>query len=246
METMKLIKRIPINLIAGTLGVGKTTAINHLLAQRPEGESWAVLVNEYGQVGLDAALLETEGVEIREVAGGCICCSAGFMFEVSLLLLLQRAPDRLIIEPTGLATLSGILDMLARWDLGPEAVDAAVGDTNSAGKSEAGYRVNQLLEQRIAVSVGLPPTSPPFKIRPARKGPGSVAYTARLLHSAMVRGDVRVHPNCERLIQGFRHWRGPGGNAQNKELSHILDAARYIGREYLDTRQLSEDRIRVR
>lgn len=144
------------------------------------------------------------------------------------------------------ADANGILDMLARWDLGPEAVDAAVGDTNSAGKSEAGYRVNQLLEQRIAVSVGLPPTSPPFKIRPARKGPGSVAYTARLLHSAMVRGDVRVHPNCERLIQGFRHWRGPGGNAQNKELSHILDAARYIGREYLDTRQRSEDRIRVR
>lgn len=120
---------VPVNLISGPLGVGKTTVINHLLRHRPEGESWAVLVNEYGLVGLDAALMETSpgqkergGVEIREVAGGCICCSAGFMFEVSLVLLLQRRPDRLLIEPTGLATLSGILDTLDRPGI-REAVD---------------------------------------------------------------------------------------------------------------------------
>lgn len=114
-------KRVAINLIAGPLGVGKTTTINHLLAQRPTNERWAVLVNEYGLVGLDAALMEQasepgfpKGIDIREVAGGCICCSAGFMFEMSLVLLLQKKPDRLIIEPTGLAALSGILDVLER------------------------------------------------------------------------------------------------------------------------------------
>ncbi|MEM6960562.1 MAG: GTP-binding protein [Myxococcota bacterium] len=112
---------VPVNLITGPLGVGKTTTINHLLRHRPADERWAVLVNEYGLVGLDAALMERgddpdapAGVEIREVAGGCICCSAGFMFEVSLVLLLQRRPDRLLIEPTGLASLSGILDTLDR------------------------------------------------------------------------------------------------------------------------------------
>ena len=141
---------------------------------------------------------------------------------------------------------NGILDMLGRWDLGPEAVDIARGDTNSAGKSEAGYRVNQLLEQKIAVLSGLPPDAPPFRIKAARKGPGSVAYTARLLHSAMVKGSLTVHPNCAALISGLRHWRGPGGNAQNKELSHILDAARYIGREFLDTRHRSTSTIKVR
>ncbi len=118
--------KIPVNVIAGSLGVGKTTAINHLLRQRPAHEKWAVLVNEYGQIGLDQALLTntdpSKGVEIREVAGGCICCSAGFLFEVSLTLLLQRRPDRLLIEPTGLATLSGILDTLARKGI-REAVD---------------------------------------------------------------------------------------------------------------------------
>jgi len=103
-----------------------------------------------------------------------------------------------------------------------------------------------LLEQKIAVLSGLPPTAPPFRIKAARKGPGSVAYTARLLHSAMVKGSLTVHPNCEALIAGLRHWRGPGGTSQNKELSHILDAARYIGREFLDTRHRNTDRIKVR
>ncbi len=111
-------KRVPVNLISGPLGVGKTTTIRHLLENRPEGEYWAVLVNEYGLVGLDAALLtdaeRPDGVEIREVAGGCICCSAGLLFEVSLAMLLERGPDRLLIEPTGLAALSGILDSLER------------------------------------------------------------------------------------------------------------------------------------
>ena len=88
-----------------------------------------MLVNEYGLIGVDAALLEPvpesgqpKGVELREVAGGCICCSAGFMFEASLVLLLQRRPDRLLIEPTGLAAVSGILDTLDRQRI-REAVD---------------------------------------------------------------------------------------------------------------------------
>lgn len=95
--------------------------INHLLTHRPNNERWAVLVNEYGLVGVDGALLESgsgtrapAGIDLREVAGGCICCSAGFMFEVSLRILLQRRPSRLLIEPTGLAALSGILDTLDR------------------------------------------------------------------------------------------------------------------------------------
>lgn len=109
---------VPVNIVSGPLGVGKTTAINHLLAQRPPGERWAVLVNEYGLVGLDGALLASHqpAVQslIKEVAGGCICCSAGPVFEVSVIQMLRRRPDRLIIEPTGLAALSGILDTLAK------------------------------------------------------------------------------------------------------------------------------------
>ena len=114
-------KLIPVNIIAGPLGVGKTTMINHFLEHRPQGERWAILVNEYGLVGIDAALMQDSSkessakeVEINEVAGGCICCSAGVFFEASLIRLLRRRPDRLLIEPTGLAALSGILNTLGR------------------------------------------------------------------------------------------------------------------------------------
>lgn len=110
--------KIPVNIISGPLGVGKTTAVNHLLGLRPKHQNWAVLVNEYGLVGLDGALLldpaNPGGVTVKEVAGGCICCSAGFVFEMSLVMLLQKKPDRLLIEPTGLANVSGILDVLGR------------------------------------------------------------------------------------------------------------------------------------
>ncbi len=104
---------IPTNLILGFLGVGKTTAILDLLKNRPEGEVWAVLVNEFGEVGIDGALLETEGAFIREVPGGCMCCVAGLPMQIGLNQLIHKArPDRLLIEPTGLGHPSQIIDTL--------------------------------------------------------------------------------------------------------------------------------------
>lgn len=104
---------IPTNLILGFLGVGKTTAILDLLRQRPEGEVWAVLVNEFGEVGIDGALLETEGAFVREVPGGCMCCVAGLPMQIGLNQLIHKAkPDRLLIEPTGLGHPSQIIETL--------------------------------------------------------------------------------------------------------------------------------------
>lgn len=105
--------KTPINIITGFLGVGKTTTLRHILEHRPQGERWAVLVNEFGEVGIDGALLEgaPEGLTIKEVPGGCICCSAGMAFQVAVVELLRNVrPDRLLIEPTGLATVRGILE----------------------------------------------------------------------------------------------------------------------------------------
>ncbi|MFC6672565.1 CobW family GTP-binding protein [Marinobacterium aestuariivivens] len=107
-------KKIPTNIITGFLGVGKTTAINALLAQKPESERWAVLVNEFGQIGVDqAAMPNEEGLHIKELAGGCICCALGPMLRAGLASLIRTArPDRLIIEPTGLGHPEGIIDTL--------------------------------------------------------------------------------------------------------------------------------------
>ena len=100
-----MLQNIPTHVIAGPLGAGKTSLIKHLLAQRPANERWAVLINEFGQIGLDAALLtlDDEGIALGEVAGGCLCCVNGAPFQVGLGRLLRKAkPDRLFIEPSGL------------------------------------------------------------------------------------------------------------------------------------------------
>lgn len=96
------------NIITGFLGVGKTTAVLNLLRQKPEDERWAVLVNEFGEVGIDGSLFkgsasEQQDIFIREVPGGCMCCAAGLPMQIALNMLLSRAkPQRLLIEPTGL------------------------------------------------------------------------------------------------------------------------------------------------
>ncbi|PVZ38796.1 GTP-binding protein [Pseudomonas sp. CC120222-01a] len=115
-----MLQNIPTHVIAGPLGAGKTSLIRQLMAQRPANERWTVLVNEFGQVGLDAALLsrDEDGIAIGEVAGGCLCCVNGTPFQVGLGRLLRKArPDRLFIEPSGLGHPVQLLDQLqqAPW-----------------------------------------------------------------------------------------------------------------------------------
>ncbi|KAF0814644.1 Zinc-binding GTPase YeiR [Andreprevotia sp. IGB-42] len=113
-------EKIPVNLITGFLGVGKTTALLRLLADKPADEYWAVIVNEFGEIGIDGATLSGDGnadVQIAEVAGGCICCTTSPMLRVALGKIARTGkggarPDRLLIEPSGLGHPAGIVDLL--------------------------------------------------------------------------------------------------------------------------------------
>ena len=115
---MPALEAIPTNVITGFLGVGKSTAILNLLKNKPGNERWAVLVNEFGEVGIDGTLFsgkeaEKTGVFIREVSGGCMCCAAGLPMQIALNMLLARAkPHRLLIEPTGLGHPKEVLAVL--------------------------------------------------------------------------------------------------------------------------------------
>jgi G3E family GTPase len=96
--------KIIVNIIMGFLGVGKTTSVLNILKKKPAHEKWAVLVNEFGEVGIDGAILSAEsGMVISEVPGGCLCCVSGIPFQIALAnLITQQKPDRILIEPTGL------------------------------------------------------------------------------------------------------------------------------------------------
>lgn len=115
MLTPVLIQAVPTHILTGFLGAGKTTLLRHLLAQKPADEVWAVLVNEFGQIGLDGVLLDTadQGIAIREVAGGCLCCTSQLPMQIGLARLLGQAkPDRLFIEPTGLGHPKQLIEQL--------------------------------------------------------------------------------------------------------------------------------------
>ena len=112
-------QRIPLNLITGYLGSGKTSAILNLLENRPEGEKWAIIVNEFGNIGIDQEAFEPEdGVQIKPLAGGCVCCTlAGKLTSTLMRLLHLEQVDRILMEVTGLGHPAGIFDALSAPDL---------------------------------------------------------------------------------------------------------------------------------
>lgn len=112
-------KKTIVNLFTGFLGVGKTTALRHLIEHRPEHEKWAIIVNEFGEVGIDGAALSQDDLAVAEIAGGCLCCVAGPQMTATVATLLRRErPDRLLIEASGLAHAAGVIDELRAKPLG--------------------------------------------------------------------------------------------------------------------------------
>lgn len=116
-EPQAPIAAVPTTLITGFFGVGKTTTLRSLIQRKPAAETWAILVNEFGEVGVDGAALENlsgDGVQIREIVGGCLCCTANVPMRVAVTEILRRVrPDRLLIEPTGIGHPAGLIDELA-------------------------------------------------------------------------------------------------------------------------------------
>lgn len=115
-------QKIAVNLISGQLGSGKTTLIKQLLSQKPANENWALLVNEFGAIGIDGAILsaQTDSVQVAELPGGCICCTAENELENRLLALAQNGTtQRILIEPTGLSEPSRLIDILLSPKLHP-------------------------------------------------------------------------------------------------------------------------------
>ena len=99
-----------IDIISGFLGAGKTTLIKKLLKEALNGTKVVLIENEFGEIGIDGGFLKESGIEITEMNSGCICCSLVGDFETSLKeVMTTYAPERILIEPSGVGKLSDVM-----------------------------------------------------------------------------------------------------------------------------------------
>lgn len=106
-----------VHLFSGFLGTGKTTAIRSLISQKNKNEQWIIIVNEFGEIGIDGAVLSDNGIPVAEISGGCLCCTVGTEMGDTIKKMLQHnQPHRLIIEASGLAHAAGVIDELKSSD----------------------------------------------------------------------------------------------------------------------------------
>ncbi len=111
-----------IDIMSGFLGAGKTTLIQKLLKEALTDEKVVLIENEFGEIGIDGGFLKDSGIEIREMNSGCICCSLVGDFATSLKEVLDTyAPDRIIIEPSGVGKLSDVENAVLGVDTDAEA-----------------------------------------------------------------------------------------------------------------------------
>ncbi|MEM8811276.1 MAG: CobW family GTP-binding protein [Pseudomonadota bacterium] len=136
---------LPLTLVGGYLGSGKTTLVNHLL-RHAGGMRFAILVNEFGSLSIDSDLIEAESDTMISLAGGCVCCSYGndMMLALTEIDRLQPRPDHIILEASGVALpgaiastlslvqtidLEGILVLVDAANIRDQAENVYVGDT---------------------------------------------------------------------------------------------------------------------
>ena len=112
-----MLELLPVTIIGGYLGAGKTTLVNHLL-RTANGRKLAVLVNEFGALPIDEDLIEAQGDDLITIAGGCICCSFGSDLSAALMDLseLSVRPNQVVIECSGVAIPSAIAASVSLLD----------------------------------------------------------------------------------------------------------------------------------
>jgi G3E family GTPase len=179
--------------LGGYLGAGKTTLLNHLL-RHAQGRGIAVMVNDFGDIGIDVDLIESTDGEVMNLAGGCICCSVGSDLVAALMAQAQRAPppDLVLIETSGVALpgsvargaglapgieIDGVVVLVDAETIRLRAADRHVGDTV----------LQQLAEADLLVLNKIDLVDPPT-LAATRQWLSGIAPRARIIESL----DARV------------------------------------------------------
>ena len=114
-----------VDVFSGFLGAGKTTLIKKLIAEAYAGEKLVLIENEFGEIGVDGGFMKDAGIEVTEMNSGCICCSLTGDFRASLHEVCERyAPDRILIEPSGVGKLSDIVTAVEQASDGELTINA--------------------------------------------------------------------------------------------------------------------------
>ena len=110
-------KRVPVTVIGGYLGAGKTTLVNHLL-RNARGRRLAIMVNDFGELPIDADLIEAEDDDVISLTGGCVCCSYGNDLIMAMMEMakMDPVPDHIILECSGVALPGAIVNSLSLLD----------------------------------------------------------------------------------------------------------------------------------
>ena len=103
-----------IQIFSGFLGAGKTTLLKKLIKEVYTGEKLVLIENEFGEIGIDGGFMQEAGIQVNELNSGCICCSLVGDFREALLQVIDTyAPDRILIEPSGVGKLSDIIQAVS-------------------------------------------------------------------------------------------------------------------------------------
>ncbi len=180
---------LPVTVVGGYLGAGKTTLVNHLL-RHADGLKFAVLVNEFGALPIDEDLIEAQSDDLISIAGGCVCCSFGSDLTAALLDMGAREPrpDHILIEASGVAMpsaiaanvglqegfrLAGIVVLADSETVQAQAVDDYLGDTILRQLKDADLIVQtktDLVEAPDAVTRWLSARAPGVSVLQAKQG----------------------------------------------------------------------------
>lgn len=115
------ISPVPVHIICGALGAGKTTAIANLLSNKPADDAWVVILNEFTDTGMDTLTLAASArgrFDVRMIPGGCLCCTGeeDFRRQLTALLSNELLPSRILIEPSGIGHPGSVIQELQLFE----------------------------------------------------------------------------------------------------------------------------------
>jgi G3E family GTPase len=147
-------KNMKTTIVSGMLGAGKTSFIRHLL--RKTDERVVVLVNDFGQAGIDGEIFSADGIETVELPSGCVCCSLKFDLMTTLARTVETfSPDHIVIEPSGVAAPSGVIEALFDAGIRQATVVSVVDATEFAELHALGMYDSHLKDQIVNADVVL-------------------------------------------------------------------------------------------